>query len=125
MALVIELGLVVIATYMPPVNAWPLWAREVAGVPLQPLLWLAAPVFWPGVAVAEAMESESPAAVHRALLGEGRFPSASECRNCHPNHYEEWSASQHAYAQLSPVFNAMHGTLLERTNGTLGDFCIR
>jgi len=62
---------------------------------------------------------------HLGLLAEGRFPSASACRNCHPNHYEEWSASQHAYAQLSPIFNAMHGEILKRTNGTLGDFCIR
>jgi hypothetical protein len=31
----------------------------------------------------------------------------------------------HAYAQISPVFNAMHGEILKRTNGTNGDFCIR
>ena len=78
----------------------------------------------PGMAAEDTEPTPAPE-VHRELLGTGRFPSASECRNCHPNHYEEWSASQHAYAQLSPVFNAMHGTLLKRTNGTLGDFCIR
>ncbi len=64
-------------------------------------------------------------AAHLELLSSGRFPSARACRNCHPNHYEQWSGSQHAYAQLSPVFNAMHGTLVQQTNGTLGDFCIR
>ena len=73
---------------------------------------------------------KSPAAraaaeAHGALLGGDRFPSARECRSCHLNHYEEWSVSQHAYAQMSPVFNAMHGEILKRTNGTLGDFCIR
>ena len=62
---------------------------------------------------------------HISLLAEGRFPSASECQNCHPNHYDEWSASQHAYAQMSPIFNSMQGEILKRTNGTLGDFCIR
>ncbi len=64
-------------------------------------------------------------ATHFALLAEGEFPSARECRSCHPNHYDEWGVSQHAYAQLSPIFNAMNGELIKRTNGTLGDFCIR
>lgn len=81
------------------------------------------------IIVAESVSAAEDAAaadrVHQRLLSEGRFPSASECRNCHPNHYEEWSASQHAYAQLSPIFNSMHGEMSKRTNGTLGDFCIR
>jgi len=62
---------------------------------------------------------------HQALLLENRFPSATTCRTCHPDHYREWSVSAHAYAQMSPVFNAMHGTILKLTNGTNGDFCIR
>ncbi|NKB72233.1 MAG: hypothetical protein GKR89_34580 [Candidatus Latescibacteria bacterium] len=52
-------------------------------------------------------------------------PSASQCRTCHPSHYDQWSVSPHSYAQLSPVYNAMHGTILKLTNGTSGDFCIR
>ena len=63
--------------------------------------------------------------LHAAVLAEERFPSATQCAACHPGHYREWSVSAHAYAQLSPVFNAMHGTILKRTNGTNGDFCIR
>jgi hypothetical protein len=62
---------------------------------------------------------------HQSLLLEGKFPSASTCRLCHPDHYREWSVSQHAYSQMSPVFNAMHATILKITNGTNGDFCIR
>ncbi|MFB3081427.1 MAG: multiheme c-type cytochrome, partial [Nitrosomonadaceae bacterium] len=62
---------------------------------------------------------------HQALLLENRFPSATTCGTCHPDHYREWSVSAHAYAQMSPVFNAMHGTILKLTNGTNGDFCIR
>lgn len=54
-----------------------------------------------------------------------RFPSATACRECHPDHYREWSVSPHAYAQLSPVFNAMSAKLDKKNNGTLGDFCIR
>ncbi|MDG1893954.1 MAG: multiheme c-type cytochrome [Fuerstiella sp.] len=53
------------------------------------------------------------------------FPSAEACGKCHPQHYREWSTSPHAYAQMSPVFNAMSNKLIKLTNGTLGDFCIR
>lgn len=67
--------------------------------------------------------------VHEGLYdkGDGKpyYPSASECKQCHPDHYREWSVSPHAYAQLSPVFNAMHAKILKLTNGTNGDFCIR
>ena len=67
----------------------------------------------------------SSEAAHGAFLVENRFPSAASCKTCHEDHYREWSVSPHAYAQLSPVFNAMQGTILKRTNGTNGDFCIR
>lgn len=62
---------------------------------------------------------------HEKLFLENRFPAATTCATCHPDHYREWSVSPHAYAQMSPVFNAMHGTVLKLTNGTNGDFCIR
>ena len=62
---------------------------------------------------------------HAKLFLENRFPAATTCATCHPSHYREWSVSPHAYAQMSPVFNAMHGTVLKLTNGTNGDFCIR
>lgn len=41
---------------------------------------------------------------HQALFVESRYPSATTCKTCHPKHYKEWSVSQHAYAQLSPVY---------------------
>ena len=72
-----------------------------------------------------AFTQEKAEEEHEALLLENRFPSATTCRTCHPDHYREWSVSAHAYAQMSPVFNAMHGTILKLTNGTNGDFCIR
>ncbi len=65
------------------------------------------------------------AMAHEQLFTEDRFPSAEQCRTCHPQHYKEWSVSPHAYAMVSPVFTSMHGTILKRTNGTFGDFCIR
>ena len=60
----------------------------------------------------------------RAFLDDA-YPSATTCADCHPKHYRQWSVSQHAYAQMSPVFNTMHGKILLLTNGTNGDFCIR
>ncbi len=77
------------------------------------------------LAPAVLAQEESAGAAHEALFSEDRFPSATTCKTCHPDHYREWSVSAHAYAQMSPVFNAMHGTILKITNGTNGDFCIR
>lgn len=62
---------------------------------------------------------------HSACFAGDPFPSAKKCQTCHAEHYREWSASPHAYAQLSPIFNAMSNRLRKITNGTLGDFCIR
>jgi Cytochrome c554 and c-prime len=77
----------------------------------------------------EPAPAEAPAPTadeaHAALFSENRFPSATTCATCHPDHYREWSVSPHSYAQMSPVFNAMHGTIVELTNGSNGDFCIR
>jgi hypothetical protein len=53
------------------------------------------------------------------------FPSAKECKTCHPKQYTEWSRSMHAYAQHSPIFEAFQLTLQERTSGTIGTFCTR
>ncbi|MFW6060218.1 MAG: multiheme c-type cytochrome [Phycisphaeraceae bacterium] len=63
--------------------------------------------------------------MHKEVFEENRYPPATSCASCHPKHYREWSASQHAYAQMSPVFNAMQGRILQLTKGTNGDFCIR
>lgn len=59
------------------------------------------------------------------LESEKRYPTASACAECHPDHYREWSVSAHAYGQLSPVFNSMQAAIFQRTSGTNGDFCIR
>lgn len=62
---------------------------------------------------------------HADLFAESRYPSANTCKTCHPNHYREWSVSQHAYAQLSPVYMAMQNKINALTSSTNGDFCIR
>jgi nitrate/TMAO reductase-like tetraheme cytochrome c subunit len=87
----------------------------------------AAPVAPAPKAAAEVgtMSDSEAADAHARLFTEGKFPSATTCAVCHPDHFREWSVSSHAYAQLSPVFNAMQATIVKETSGTNGDFCIR
>ncbi|MEE9337908.1 MAG: multiheme c-type cytochrome [Methylococcaceae bacterium] len=73
----------------------------------------------------DAVEKDEAAEGHLGLFVGNRFPSANECKSCHPKHYKEWSVSQHAYAQLSPVYMAMQKTINAVTSSTNGDFCIR
>lgn len=72
-----------------------------------------------------ALEYKLPQTCNVSPLLESDFPSAKECRTCHPKQYREWSQSMHAYAQHSPVFEAFNLTLVERTSGTIGTFCTR
>ncbi|MBM4361687.1 MAG: hypothetical protein FJ104_03325 [Deltaproteobacteria bacterium] len=46
------------------------------------------------------------------------------CKECHADHYREWSGSMHAYAAEDPVFRAMNAKGQEATDGALGDFCV-
>ena len=62
---------------------------------------------------------------HAALLTEKEYVSATKCQSCHPKHFEQWSMSQHAYAQLSPIYMAMQNAINAKTSNTNGDFCIR
>lgn len=62
---------------------------------------------------------------HLALFVENRYPAAATCGICHPKHYKEWSVSQHAYAQLSPVYLSLNNKINELSNGSNGDFCLR
>lgn len=69
--------------------------------------------------------AQSAAEAHRSLFLEDRFPSADTCATCHPTQYREWSVSQHAYAQLSPLMMAMQNFINVSTSTTNGDFCLR
>ncbi len=73
----------------------------------------------------EAPSRYTAAEEHARLFVENKYPSSQACAVCHPKHYEEWSVSSHAYAQLSPVYMAMQVTINKLTSGTTGDFCIR
>ena len=62
---------------------------------------------------------------HEALWTENCYPSAETCRKCHPRQYEEWRASGHAYASVSPMFNRFEQAMIQYTRGTVGHFCLR
>jgi hypothetical protein len=62
---------------------------------------------------------------HARLFEESDYPSAITCASCHPRQYDEWSVSQHAYAQLSPVMLTMQNAINGLTSTTAGDFCLR
>ena len=62
---------------------------------------------------------------HLNLFVENKYPSANTCGVCHPKHYREWSVSQHAYAQLSPVYLSLNNKINQLSNGSNGDFCFR
>ena len=72
-----------------------------------------------------AAAQEDAAAAHEALFAENRYPSANTCATCHPKHFREWSVSQHAYAQLSPIYVAIQNFINSLTSGSNGDFCLR
>ncbi|MEC5127721.1 multiheme c-type cytochrome [Verrucomicrobiales bacterium BCK34] len=94
-------------------------------LPVLALAWL---LLCSGGGVVAEDESKADRA-HRSYLeslrNENRFPTAVSCSQCHPDHFEEWSVSPHAYAMMSPVFNSMQAFVTNRTEGTNGDFCIR
>jgi hypothetical protein len=53
------------------------------------------------------------------------FTAAEQCASCHPNHYNEWSSSMHAYSFVDPVFFAMHERAQLETGGALDQFCTK
>lgn len=69
--------------------------------------------------------AQDAAAAHEALFAENRYPSANTCATCHPTHFREWSVSQHAYAQLSPLYVAIQNFINTLASGSNGDFCLR
>ncbi len=64
-----------------------------------------------------AAESRSTATRDELMDPEG-------CRECHPQHYEEWAGSLHAYSSDDPFFRALNAYGQERTEGALGGLCI-
>ncbi len=76
----------------------------------------------PAIAIASCSSKSAPAPTYQtrdALL------DPTTCKQCHANHYADWSASMHAYASDDPVFRAMNKRGQRETDGGLGDFCVK
>ncbi len=48
-----------------------------------------------------------------------------ECAACHPNHFQEWRSSMHAYAMIDPVFFTLNDIGQDRSNNQLDQFCTK
>ncbi len=59
-----------------------------------------------------------------AILREA-FDEPEKCQGCHPAHYQEWSASMHAYAFVDPTFFALNDIGQQRSNQQLDQFCVK
>lgn len=59
-----------------------------------------------------------------ALLKEF-IKSPQECAACHPNHYNEWQQSMHAYAVHDPVFIKLNRLGQQRSGNQLDQFCVK
>ena len=73
----------------------------------------------------DADPSPSTEEIHAEIFAASNFPSADECALCHPVQYKQWSVSQHAYSQLSPLMMSMQNAMNAGTSSTNGDFCLR
>jgi Cytochrome c554 and c-prime len=79
----------------------------------------------PAATKEKAAEELKGAEEHAALFKVSEFPSALQCAVCHPVQFRQWSVSQHAYAELSVVFQAFQHSINYQLSGSNGDFCSR
>jgi hypothetical protein len=73
-----------------------------------------------GLAVAAACTS----AKSDPTLARADLLKPETCKQCHQDHFREWSGSMHAYASDDPVFIAMNKRGQRETGGALGSFCV-
>jgi hypothetical protein len=59
-----------------------------------------------------------------ATLSEAQLMDPLTCKTCHPQQFQDWSGSMHAYATDDPVFRAMNQRAQRETNQALGTFCV-
>jgi nitrate/TMAO reductase-like tetraheme cytochrome c subunit len=62
---------------------------------------------------------------HAEAFAKDCFPSATACRKCHEQIYEEWAISSHANAAVSPMFHKFEQKISALSQGTIGYFCMR
>ena len=66
-----------------------------------------------------------PAAPDSLQLIKDTFAEPQVCAGCHPNHYNEWETSMHAYAVTDPVFQRLVEISQLRSNEPVDQFCIK
>jgi hypothetical protein len=59
------------------------------------------------------------------MLTKAELMDPATCQTCHPQQFQDWSGSMHAYASTDPVFLAMNQKGQRDTNRMLGDFCVK
>lgn len=103
----------------PPPSAAPAPAEAPAAAPAEAP---AAPVR--GRRGAPARGAKPAAQAHARVFAEDPYPSAARCAGCHEQIYDEWRASSHAYAGISPMFHKFEQKISELAP-TIGTFCVR
>lgn len=94
-------------------------ARSAGAVPRPPL---AAPAVALAalLAVAGCSDSTDPGNGHGAM---GPFRAAAACGVCHPQHFEEWESSMHAFGGVDPVMIAAAELARQEAGQAAGDAC--
>jgi hypothetical protein len=59
------------------------------------------------------------------MLTRAELMDPTACMSCHPQEYNDWSRSMHAYAGQDPLFLAMNQRGQRETQGALGNFCVK
>ena len=77
-----------------------------------------------GVASAAVVLAEACSSGQQSDLSHEALLDAQTCAGCHPEQYNEWAGSMHAYSSTDPVFLAMNRRGQRETNGALGNFCV-
>ncbi len=112
----------------PPIGIRPIAAGSLQQTILQ--LALLFP-FLVALGASAAPATNSAAAVtaeqaHLQLINrQAGFPGAATCAPCHPQIYNEWRVSAHAYASISPMFHKFEQKINDLSQGTIGTFCLR
>ncbi len=80
--------------------------------------------FWGCSKESTQPEGDSPTPSPQFELSD--FSSAEACKSCHPNQYDEWKGSMHAYAFIDPINTAWMDNLRQEVGAEeLGQFCVQ
>ena len=61
----------------------------------------------------------------QGVLSVEDFDTAGSCQSCHPDHFDQWSGSMHAYALLDPTFAALRQIGQSQYINALAGACVR